>query len=129
MASACLVCTGPGAVAVVLRARDRAVCVLDRLRVPDDERGARVGDAVDRGRLEGARADGVARRHPLPEAVAGRDGRVGDGALVGGGVDVAEAVRASCIRMSIVSAQRGFPSVCDSKWQRVLLSKTHERGT
>ena len=42
--------TGPGAVSVVLRARDRAVRVLYRLRVPDDERRARVEDGDGRPR-------------------------------------------------------------------------------
>lgn len=86
-----------GLAVAVRRAADLGVVGVDDAVGEEEQRGARVGDAVDGARLEGARADGVAGRGPLPPAVGGRDGGVGDAAGVGGAVDVAEVVLARCL--------------------------------
>ena len=57
-----------------------------------EERGAGVGDGVDAAAGEGAGADGVSVAGEFPEAVAGVDVYVGDGAGVLGGVDEAKVV-------------------------------------
>lgn len=97
-----------GLAAAVGRAADGGVVGLDDGVGEQEEGGAGVGDAVDRGRLEAAAADGVAGRGPLPPALGSRHRGVGDASGVGGGVDVAEVVLASCVLSDLVFGEEGW---------------------
>ena len=82
----------PALLLVVDGAVDCRVISVDNGVWDQEERGACVGDCGDRFRRGGAAADGVAARGEAPEALGIVDGRVGDVAGIGAGIDVAEVV-------------------------------------
>ncbi len=87
------------------RAPDLGVVGLDDSGGEVEEGGSGVGDGVDTGALEGGVADGVAVAGEFPETLALVDGHVGDGAVVLGVVDHAEAVGSGLALLQVRSEE------------------------
>ena len=72
-----------------------------------EESGSGVGDGVNVGGHKAGIANLVAVSGEFPEAVGGRDGHVGDGTVVLGGVDFAEAVSSWGALLQVGGEERG----------------------